>query len=173
MAQKLRNIAEVPPAQAHQVFYSARLVNFFLARYDILSNDDRSEHDGQGVHWKRMDGYFAAWHPTRIMNKLQSIVWMDFFEPLWQNRNDLFHQQNNNYERAEDDTLTEQLEWYQSNRHTLLAHHDHFLLHNTNTPMLHTMPSRQKREWIRHLTAAKLANTQELTLMKTNHHSLF
>ena len=35
------------------------------------------------------------------------------------------------------------------------------------------MPSRQKREWIRHLTAAKLANTQELTLMKTNQHSLF
>ena len=39
--------------------------------------------------------------------------------------------------------------------------------------MLHTMPSRQKREWIRHLTAAKLANTQELTLLKTNQHSLF
>ena len=35
------------------------------------------------------------------------------------------------------------------------------------------MPSRQKPEWIRHLTAAKLANTQELTLMKTNQHSLF
>jgi hypothetical protein len=34
------------------------------------------------------------------------------------------------------------------------------------------MPSRQKPEWIGHLTAAKLANTQELTLMKTNQHSL-
>jgi hypothetical protein len=35
------------------------------------------------------------------------------------------------------------------------------------------MPSRQKQEWIRHLTAAKLANTQELSLLKTNQHSLF
>ena len=35
------------------------------------------------------------------------------------------------------------------------------------------MPSRQKREWIRHLTAAKLANTQELSLKKSNQHSLF
>jgi hypothetical protein len=58
---------------------------------------------------------------------------MDFFEPLWQNRNKLLHQQKNNYERAEDAALTEQLEWYQSNRHTLLAHHDHFLLHNIDT----------------------------------------
>ncbi len=107
------------------------------------------------------------------MNKLQRMVWMDFFEPLWKNRNELLHQQKNNYERAEDAALTEQLVWYQSNRHTLLAHHDHFLLHDIDLSTFHTMPSRQKREWIRHLTAAKLANTQELTLKKTNQHSLF
>jgi hypothetical protein len=54
-------------------------------------------------------------NPTQIMNKLQCMVWMDFFEPLWQNRNELLHQQKNKYKRAEDATLTEQLEWYQSN----------------------------------------------------------
>jgi hypothetical protein len=63
--------------------------------------------------------------------------------------------------------------WYQYNRHTLLAHHDHALLHNIDMATLHTMPSRHKREWIRHLTVAKLANTQELALKKTNQHSLF
>jgi hypothetical protein len=101
------------------------------------------------------------------------MIWMEFFEPLWQNRSELLHQQKNNYKRAEDAALTEQLEWYQSNRHTLLAHHDHFLLHNIDTATLHTMPSMQKREWIRHLTVAKVANTQELTLMKTNQDSFF
>jgi hypothetical protein len=35
------------------------------------------------------------------------------------------------------------------------------------------MSSRHKREWIRHLTTAKIANTQELALKKTNQHSLF
>jgi len=120
-----------------------------------------------------MDTVPTTRHPARIMNKLQRMIWMDFFEPLWQNRNELLHQQKNNYERAKDAALTEQLEWYQSNPHTLLAHHDHFLLHNINTAILHTMPSRQNREWIRHLTAAKLANTQELTLLKTNQHSIF
>ena len=124
-----------------------------------------------GKGW--MDTVPTARHPTRIMNTLQRMVWMDFFEPLWQSRNELLHQQKNNYKRAEDAALTEQLVWYQSNRHTLLAHHDHFLLHNINMPMLYTMPSRQKREWIRHLTAAKLANTQELSLKKSNQHSLF
>jgi hypothetical protein len=124
-----------------------------------------------GKGW--MDTVPTARHPTRIMNTLQCMVWMDFFEPLWQNRNELLYQQKNNYKRAEDAALTKQLVWYQSNQHTLLAHHDHFLLHNINMPMLYTMPSRQKREWIRHLTAAKLANTHELSLKKSNQHSLF
>ena len=79
----------------------------------------------------------------------------------------------NNFETAKNAALTEQLMWYQSNRHTLLAHHDHALLHNIDMSTLHTMPSRHKREWIRHLTAAKIANTQELALKKTNQHSLF
>ena len=124
-----------------------------------------------GKGW--MDTVPTARHPIRIMKKLQHMVWMDFFEPLWQNRNELRHQHKNNYERTEDAALTEQLVWYQSNRYTLIAHHDHFLLHNIDMPTLHTMPSRQKQEWIRHLAAAKLANTQELTLKKTNQHSLF
>ncbi len=124
-----------------------------------------------GKGW--VDTVPTARHPAQIMNRLQRMIWMEFFEPLWQNRNELLHQENNNYERAEDAALTEQLEWYQSNQHTLLAHHDHFLLHNINTTILHTMPSRQKREWIRHLTVAKMENTQELTLLKTNQHSLF
>ena len=124
-----------------------------------------------GIGW--MDTVPTARHPTRIMNKLQRMVWMDFFEPLWQNRNELLHKQKNNYEIAENAALTEQLMWYQYNRHTLLAHHDHALLHNIDMATLHTMPSRHKREWIRHLTVAKLANTQELALKKTNQHSLF
>jgi len=124
-----------------------------------------------GIGW--MDTVPTARHPTRIMNKLQRMVWMDFFEPLWQNCNELLHKQKNNYETAKNAALTEQLMWYQYNRHTLLAHHDHALLHNIDMATLHTMPSRHKREWIRHLTVAKLANIQELALKKTNQHSLF
>ena len=124
-----------------------------------------------GIGW--MDTVPTARHPTRIMNKLQRMVWMDFFEPLWQNRNELLHQQKNNYKTAENAALTEQLMWYHSNRHTLLAHHHHALLHNIDMSTLQTMPSRHKREWIRHLTVAKIANTQELALKKTNQHSLF
>jgi hypothetical protein len=97
-----------------------------------------------GKGW--MDTVTTEWHPARIMNRLQCMIWMEFFEPLRQNSNELLHQQKNNYKRAEDATFTEQLEWYQSSRHTLLAHYNHFLLNNINTTMLHTMPSRQKRE---------------------------
>ena len=58
-----------------------------------------------GIGWK--DTVPTARHPTRIMNKLQRMVWMDFFEPLWQNRNELLHKQKNNYEIAENAALTE------------------------------------------------------------------
>ena len=97
-----------------------------------------------GKGW--MDTMPTAQHPAQIMNRLQRMIWMEFFEPLWQNRNELLHQQKNNYKRAEDAANSEQLEWYQSNRLTLLAHRDHSLLHNIDTKMLHTMPSRQKWE---------------------------
>jgi hypothetical protein len=43
-----------------------------------------------GKGW--MDTVPTARHPTRIMNKLQRMVWMDFFEPLQQNRNELLEQ---------------------------------------------------------------------------------
>ena len=56
-----------------------------------------------GKGW--MDTVPTARHPTRIMSKLQRMVWMDFFEPLWKNRNELLHQQKNSYKRAEDAAL--------------------------------------------------------------------
>ena len=124
-----------------------------------------------GKGW--MDAVPTARHPTGIMNKLQRMVWMEFFEPLWQNRNKLFHQQKNNYTRANDALLAEKLTWLHSNRHSLLVHHNHFLFHNIATTTIHTIPTRQIQEWLRHLTIAKSANTQELTLRKTNQRSLF
>ena len=92
-----------------------------------------------GIGW--MDTVPTACHPTQIMNKLQRMVWMDFFEPLWKNRNELLHQQKNNYETAENAALNEQLTWYQANRHTLLAHRNHALLHTIDMSTLQTMPS--------------------------------
>ena len=65
-----------------------------------------------GKGW--MDTVPTARHPTRSMNKLPRMVWMDFFEPLWQNHTKLLHQQKNNYEKAENAALTEQLVWYKS-----------------------------------------------------------
>ncbi len=37
------------------------------------------------------------------------MIWMEFIEPLWQNRNELLHQQKKHYKRAEDAALTKQL----------------------------------------------------------------
>jgi hypothetical protein len=38
-----------------------------------------------GKGW--MDTVPTAWHPTQIMNRIQRMIWMEFFKLLWQNRN--------------------------------------------------------------------------------------
>ncbi len=58
-----------------------------------------------------------------------------FSNPYGKNHNKLLHQQKNSYTLAEDAVLDE---WYQSNRHTLLAHHDHFIFHNIDTATIYT-----------------------------------
>ena len=60
-----------------------------------------------GKGW--MDTVPTARHPTQIMNRIQCMIWMEFIEPLWQNRNELLHQQKKHYKRAEDAALTKQL----------------------------------------------------------------
>jgi len=80
---------------------------------------------------------------------------MEFYEPLWKNRNNLLHQTVNLYTQEDDDKLTKIISEYCANRHTLLSHTDVHLADNIDITNLDTMPIEQKREWVRHFDTAK------------------
>jgi hypothetical protein len=42
-------------------------------------------------------------NPTQTMNKLQQLIWMEFFKPLWKNRNQLLHRTVNFFTQADED----------------------------------------------------------------------
>ena len=100
-------------------------------------------------------------HPGRnppriiIMVKLQCLVWMEFFEHLWKNRNDLLHHSIttpshhytiNFYIQEDDSKLAKSITWYCDNCHLLFTHHDTHLASNINpsTSTLQMMPLNQK-----------------------------
>ena len=110
-------------------------------------------------------------NPPRIMVRLQRLIWMDFFEPLWKNRNDLLRHTVNLYTQEDDGKLTDIITHFCENRHTLLSHHDVHLADAIDLSTLHIMPTNQKREWVRHFETAKEAydkerqRTRQLTIL--------
>ncbi len=109
-------------------------------------------------------------NPTRTMNKLQWLIWMEFFEPLWKNRNKLLHRTVNFFTQANDDKLAESIILYCKNRH--LAHHATHLANNIDLSSLQSMPLKQKQEWVQHFKGAKEAHKRERRLAETKQKSI-
>jgi hypothetical protein len=62
-------------------------------------------------------------NPPRVMVRLQRLIWMDFFEPLWKNRNDLLHHTVNLYTQEDDSKLTDSITHYCENCHKTATHY--------------------------------------------------
>ncbi len=89
-------------------------------------------------HW--LHAMHPSRHPPCVMVRLQRLIWMDFFEPLWKNRNNLLHHTVNLYTQTDDSKLTDIITHYCENRHTLLSHRDVHLADNIDLTTHHTMP---------------------------------
>jgi hypothetical protein len=48
-------------------------------------------------------------NPTGTNNKLQQLIWMEFFEPLWKNRNKLLHRTFNFFTQVDGNKLAESI----------------------------------------------------------------
>jgi hypothetical protein len=109
-------------------------------------------------------------HPSRnpppVMVKLQRLIWLELFGPLWKNRNDLLHNTANLYTQKDGSKLAKRITWYCKNRHQLLNNHGTHLADITNLLTLHTMPTDQKREWVRHFEIEKDTYDKERLLVK-------
>ncbi len=104
------------------------------------------------------------------MNKIQQLIWMDFFVPLWKNRNKLLYYTVNYYTQADNNKLTESIIWYCDNHLLLFAHYNTHLADNINTDALNKMTQEQKQEWLCDFEIAKEAyeKEQQFNEMKQN-----
>ena len=137
-----------------------------LNRYKQSLRDAIEQQEAIGINMM-IRGFFATgWvmaikdhecsHPDRTMNALQRMVWDSIVDPLWKVRNDILHRMKNNFDAAEEERMAEKLVWYSMHKYDLLDSYDHFLA-SYDVSQIHTMTRVVKREWLRHLDAAREA----------------
>ena len=150
------------------VFQGKRL--FDSSKYDGRQQKVIASQQAIGLHllprgyvsteWYTHLKFLGVSNPKRRVDSMLKMIWHDIFDPLWDQRNRILHDETNKYNVAEDKALSTRLTWYVRNKHSLLAYQDHFLAnHDVNN--LHRMRRATKREWIRHLDKAKLAYENE------------
>ena len=100
-------------------------------------------------------------YPERKMDALQRPLWNTILEPIWHQCNDLLRSKQSKYPDVESERLAERIQWYVEHKHDVLSIHDHHLA-RFDVPTIHRMSRDQRREWIRHLDAARAAYANEL-----------
>ena len=119
--------------------------------------------------WHNHLKFLGVSNPERRVDSILKMIWEDIFDPLWDQRNRILHDEANKYNVAEDKILSTKLIWYVRNKHSVLAYQDHFLAkYDVNT--LHRMKRTTKRKWIQHLDRAKLAYEKERNQRATSQH---
>ena len=137
-----------------------------LNRYKQSLRDAIEQQEAIGINMM-IRGFFATgWvlaikdnecsQPERAMNALQRMVRDSIINPLWKVRNDILHRMKNNFDAVEEERMAERLVWYSMHKHEVLDSYDHFLA-RYDVSQIHSMTRATKREWLRHLDAAREA----------------
>ena len=119
--------------------------------------------------WMSLMTNLAVERPEQKMIALQRTIWFTMITPMWETRNAILHTTENRVTNATDSQLTTRLEWYKSNRHTVLDIHDRRLA-EFNTNDMRTWRRWVKREWLRHLDIAMAAYTTECKATSNKQH---
>ena len=90
------------------------------------------------------------------MNTLLRLVWDTIMDPLWQERNEIKHNKDNEYNAADDERLSVRIVWYVDHRQELMNYHDQFLV-GIDLSRLSRMRQETKRKWINNLDTAENA----------------
>ena len=90
------------------------------------------------------------------MNTLLRLVWDTIMDPLWQERNEIKHNKDNEYDAADDERLSARIVWYVEHRHELVNYQDQFLA-EIDLSRLSGMRRETKRRWINNLDIARNA----------------
>ena len=117
--------------------------------------------------WHRACKDAGVSHPERAISSVLTYIWDNIFDVLWKVRNDLLHHQKNKVDEAESAKLAESLVWYTQHKDDVLPIYDRHLV-RFDASDIHRMSNRVKREWMRHLCAARRAFQHERMQRKKN-----
>ena len=106
---------------------------------------------------------FGVAHPERKVAGLLRLIWFDFTDVIWRNRNEIAHERENNVQQAEYTTWANKLSWYLRNRH-VIARRDHFIMNYTEEDIV-TMPGFVRRKMVQNLERLEAVYAREVQLL--------
>ena len=106
---------------------------------------------------------FGVEHPDRRMAALLRLIWFDFTDAIWRNRNEIAHERENNVQQAENTTWANKLSWYLRNRH-VIARRDQFIMNYTEEDIV-TMPGFVRRKMVQNLERLEAVYAREVELL--------
>lgn len=115
------------------------------------------------IEWLKLLRSMTGEHAERKFTRLIRILWDFLITPLWYTRNDILHRHSNYVTENTHSQLGDRLTWYTRHREEL-DRRDQFLARHTMA-QIEAMTTSQRREWVRHLDAARTAWAKERTTL--------
>ena len=96
----------------HRAFQAQQQIGFHLFSRGFIAKE-----------WTTAMKSTKTKYPQWKVETMLSALWDCIFEPMWQCRNNILHNQANHRATAEDNELSKKLIWFKTNQNTALAYH--------------------------------------------------
>ena len=105
---------------------------------------------------------FGVEYPERKVAGLLRLIWFDFTDEIWRNRNEIANERENNARQMENTTWANKLLWYLENRH-VIARRDQFII-NYTAGDIETIPGLVRRKMVQNLERLEAVFAREVQL---------
>jgi hypothetical protein len=105
---------------------------------------------------------FGVEHPERKIAAVLKLIWFDFTDVIWRNRNAVVHDGDNQARQMEQNTWAAKLLWYLENKH-VIARRDQFIMNYTEDDVA-AMPCLTRRKMVQNLERLEAVYARELQL---------
>lgn len=114
------------------------------------------------VEWLRAMEDFGVDRPAQKFSKILKLIWFEFTDKLWRNRNEIAHSTESRTRQQEQNTWAAKLRWYLENSH-VISPLDQFVLSYTEDG-IDAMPGATRRRLVQNLERLERAYATELKM---------
>lgn len=114
------------------------------------------------VEWLRAMEDFGVDRPAQKFSKILKLIWFEFTDKLWRNRNEIAHSTESRTRQQEQNTWAAKLRWYLENSH-VISPLDQFVFSYTEDG-IDAMPGATRRRLVQNLERLERAYATELKM---------